>query len=76
MAFTCLHRIALNFFASFHSFHTKKTLRQILGKIDHRGIFNSLYNYLDFYSDIYFPKFREDTRLSKNRQGGFAACIA
>ena len=40
----------------------------MLGKIDHRGIFNSLYNYLEFYTDIYVPKFREDTRLSKIRK--------
>lgn len=46
-------------------FPYQKKLRQILGKIDHRGIFNSLYNYLEFYTDIYVPKFREDTRLSK-----------
>lgn len=65
MAFTRLHRIALKFSASFYSFHTRKTLRQILGKIDHRGIFNSLYNYLEFYTDKYVPKFREDTRVSK-----------
>lgn len=38
----------------------KKTPKQILGKIDDCGVFNSYHNNVEFYTDIYVPKFRED----------------
>ena len=70
MAFTCLHRIALKYPASFNCFHEKEkerknTPKQILGKIDDCGVFNSYNNNVEFYTDIYVPKFREDNP-SKN----------